>query len=145
MQKGRRFDIPRVVASRRLWKPSGASAGTSNTTRNFALSFPLLASVGIVTLAGKLVHRPVGSARLVPVSVNSSFVPRCMPSGRTGVSVGASGLGGMTGGGWALTGTVVERIRAADRTSHDKKGGRLTSMRFLDQRVGRRNGGPAAG
>src|SRR5262245_4466670 len=138
MQKGRRFDIPRVVASRRLWKPSGASAGTSRTTRNLALSLPLFASVGMVTLAGKLVHRPVGSARLVPVRVNSSFVPRCIPSGATGVRVGARGLGGRTGtGGCAPAGDGCPSVATADsRQSKEKTVGRLTNMLFLGRRVG---------
>src|SRR5262249_7850309 len=130
--KGRRFDMPRLVASRRLWKPSGASAGTSRTTRNFALSFPLFASVGTVTLAGKLVHNPVGSARLVPVNVSSSLVPRCMPSGTTGARGGASGLAGMTGGGWATAGAATAKsIRLSDRTNQDIRAGRLTNMLFL--------------
>jgi hypothetical protein len=58
----------------------------------------LFMSVGMVTVAGKLVQRPVGSARLVPVRVSSSLVPRGMPTGVTGLSVGASGLGAIGGG-----------------------------------------------
>ena len=59
---------------------------------------PLLLSVGMVTLAGKLVHNPVGSARLVPVRVRSSEDPRSMPMGAGMAIVGASGLGFATKG-----------------------------------------------
>src|SRR5262249_18959829 len=102
MQNGRKVDMPRVGDSRIGWKPSGASAGTSRTTRSDVGCLPLFMSVGIVTLAVKLVHRPVGSVRFVPVRVSSNLVPRCMPSGAGGLSVGAWGLGaGSGGGGWA--------------------------------------------
>src|SRR5206468_2294856 len=80
--------------------PSGASLGTSSLTRSEVGTVPFLASVGMTTLAGKLVHNPVGSARFVPVRVRSIVVPRWTPSGSTGARVGACGLGG-AGGGWA--------------------------------------------
>ncbi len=71
--------------------------GQLNLMRREPGLVPFFASVGIVTLAGKLLHTPVGSARLVPVRVSSSAVPRCIPSGRIGASVGASGGGGAGG------------------------------------------------
>jgi hypothetical protein len=52
-------------------------------------------------LAGKLVHSPVGSARLLPVSVRSSVVPRCIPNGTAGLSTGACGLAAGAGAFWA--------------------------------------------
>src|SRR5262249_58734994 len=64
----------------------------------------------MVTLAGKLVHSAVGSARLVPVRVRSRAVPRVIPRGTGGAKVGAWGLG--AGGGWAGTATHHERRKA---------------------------------
>src|SRR5262245_47750189 len=119
MQNGRKFDMPRVVDRRMVWKPSGASAGTSRTTRSDVGCFPLFMSVGIVTLAGKLVHRPVGSVKFVPVRVRSSFVPRCMPSGAGGLSVGACGLGtGNGGGGWATETAGADNRTNSRRNRH---------------------------
>src|SRR5207249_4750571 len=119
-QKSRKFDIPRVVARRMLWKPRGTSLGTSRWTWSFALSLPLLLSVGMVTWAGKLVHKPVGSARLVPVRVSSIAVPRWMPSGMGIFSVGAWGLGGVRAGCWAWRPTG--RIRMANKAGRDDRG-----------------------
>ena len=65
-----------------LWKPIGASFGTSIRTRRAAAFLPLSLSVGMVTLApGILVQKAVGPARLPPVRFNSMDVPRWMPSG----------------------------------------------------------------
>src|SRR5947208_2879110 len=82
--------------------------------RSLALSLPLLPSVGMDTLAGKLVHRPVGSARLLPVSVSSRAVPRWMPSGTGIFRVGASGLGFTAGGSFCAL-AFAARVRTANR------------------------------
>jgi len=50
-------------------------------------------SVGIVTLAGKLVHRPVGSGEVGAGERQVEGGPRCMPRGTGVLSSGACGLG----------------------------------------------------
>ena len=60
-------------------------------TRNLAASLPLFMSVGNETFAGKLVHKAVGSARFVPVSVSSRVLPRSTPSGKGTLIVGDCG------------------------------------------------------
>src|SRR5262249_1902596 len=115
-QNRRTLDMPRLVARRTAWNPSGASLGTSSLTRSFVGSLPLLLSVGIVAFArGMLVRRPAGSARLVPVRVSSRVLPRAMPRGRTGLSVGAAGLGAGAGGCWARAAGAASRT---DRASN---------------------------
>src|SRR5438128_3447906 len=105
MQNSRALDMPRLVATRIEWKPIGASLGTSSFTFSDVGVLLLLASVGMVTLAGNDVHTPVGSCRLVPVSVRSMLVPRCAPVLEIAARVGAWGLTG-AGGGCATSSAV---------------------------------------
>src|SRR5262245_31607029 len=93
--------MPRLVATRTDWKPSGASLGISSLILSEVGDLSL-ASVGRVILAGNDVQTAVGSWRLVPVSVRSMVVPRCAPVGLIGARVGACGLAGA--GGWAPSG-----------------------------------------
>src|SRR5262249_45557206 len=91
-------------------------------------------SFRIDTLAGKLVHRPVGSARLVPVRVSSRVVPRWMPSGTGILSVGACGLALTVGSFCALALAVRVRMANRDDTDHRRQWGQGTGlMMFLSE------------
>src|SRR5262245_27005485 len=143
MQNERKFDMPRAVARRRAYRPSGASLGMSSFTRRLVGCLPLLASVGMLTLApGMFVQRATGSARLVPVSVNSRLVPRCTPEAETAVSVGAAGLGA-GGGGWAGTAGTDTRTARIDSAVNRRQ--RVMTFLVGDNRRRRQEGGSAVG
>src|SRR5262245_53875440 len=67
----------------------------------------------MVTLAGKLVHSPVGLARLVPVRFRSTLVPRWPAIGAVMLRTGAAGLGTLSGEGcWATADAAASRTAA---------------------------------
>src|SRR5262249_50134179 len=101
------LDMPRRVATRREWKPRGASAGASNLTRRGAGVFPFLASGGVVAPAGEVVPAPGGAAQVGAGRVRLAGAPRRAAGGGTGLGVGACGLAGA--GGWATSAAGASR------------------------------------
>ena len=98
MQNRRRFDMPRRVARRIAWKPSGASFGHFKADEQLGVVFAVVALGGDDDLGGEAGPQ---SGRLGEVGAGEGQVERgaaLMPSGTAGLSTGACGLTGMAGG-----------------------------------------------
>src|SRR6516164_5634609 len=113
----------------------GASREICNSTRSLLLSFPLFLSGGKLIVAGKLVHSPVGLARLLPVKVSSSDCPRCAPLGNGILMTGARGFGA-TGAGFCESARSANVSKASKKDSIPRKAhfGARGSMIVIFQR-----------